>query len=80
MLYHWAATAPDAEAADERYGQSVELSYEELKHAILSFGMQFEVRRRRQRCLRPACGLPDDGYSHSWRSGTAAPMLPTARP
>eukprot|EP00598_Pedospumella_elongata_P010457 CAMPEP_0185003614 /NCGR_PEP_ID=MMETSP1098-20130426/76952_1 /TAXON_ID=89044 /ORGANISM="Spumella elongata, Strain CCAP 955/1" /LENGTH=475 /DNA_ID=CAMNT_0027531297 /DNA_START=74 /DNA_END=1501 /DNA_ORIENTATION=+ len=43
LLYHWAAAA-DAhvdQAEDPRYRQSVELSYEELKHVIKGYGFEF---------------------------------------
>jgi carnosine N-methyltransferase len=39
LLYHWVA---DVEAnEDERYGQSIELSYEEIKHVIDTFGFEW---------------------------------------
>lgn len=38
LLYHW-SKEEDADG-DERYDQSIELSYEELKHVIAGFGLQ----------------------------------------
>jgi len=39
LLYHWVA---DVEAnQDDRYDQSIELTYQEIKHVIETFGFQY---------------------------------------
>ena len=46
LLYHWVA---DVEANhDDRYNQSIELSYEEIKHVIETFGFQYELESFQQ--------------------------------
>jgi len=43
LLYHWATADPEgASSQDDRYAQSVELSWEELRHVIQHFGFKFE--------------------------------------
>ena len=42
LLYHWVS----GESQDERYDKSVELSWEEVRHLILSYG--FEILEERQ--------------------------------
>ena len=41
LLYHWASTADADSPDDERYGQSVELSWEELEAVIKGTGFTF---------------------------------------
>jgi len=47
LLYHWASGDPN-EDMDERYSQSVELSWEELKHVVQHFGFVFENEEDRE--------------------------------
>lgn len=46
LLYHWQSFGSDAAAngVDERYSQSVELTLEEVLHAVRSVGFAVEVR------------------------------------
>eukprot|EP00604_Paraphysomonas_vestita_P003560 CAMPEP_0174823668 /NCGR_PEP_ID=MMETSP1107-20130205/26628_1 /TAXON_ID=36770 /ORGANISM="Paraphysomonas vestita, Strain GFlagA" /LENGTH=132 /DNA_ID=CAMNT_0016047177 /DNA_START=516 /DNA_END=911 /DNA_ORIENTATION=+ len=48
LLYHWASSDPGVASglpADDRYAQSIELSWEELEHVILQFGFSIEEQR-----------------------------------
>lgn len=46
LLYHWATTRTSPsdgnDGLDERYHRSVELTWEELRHVILSYGFRLE--------------------------------------
>jgi hypothetical protein len=42
LLYHWQSGGGDD---DERYAQSVELSYEEIKHVMGTYNFKILVRR-----------------------------------
>ncbi|KAM7455234.1 hypothetical protein BLSTO_04012 [Blastocystis sp. subtype 1] len=47
LLYHWQCSEDVcAEEMDERYGKSIELSYEELKKAMVQCGFEVEEERR----------------------------------
>jgi carnosine N-methyltransferase len=47
LLYHWQNAGGEA---DERYHKSVELSYQEIRHVIESFGFEFQ-KEESQKCL-----------------------------
>lgn len=47
LLYHWQNAGGEA---DERYQRSVELSYQEVRHVIESYGFQF-LKEESKKCL-----------------------------
>lgn len=42
LLYHWQDASGDS---DERFGQSIELSYDEIKHVMGTYNFRILVRR-----------------------------------
>ena len=52
LLYHWVADMENNE--DPRYNQSVELSYEELKHVIMTYGFEYLTEEWKQ-CTYAQC-------------------------
>lgn len=44
LMYHWSDAAGDN---DERYGRSIELSFDEIRHVIKSYGFEFLHEERR---------------------------------
>ena len=47
LLYHWAARGAHDED-DDRYAQSVELAWDELRHAILAHGFELQHEEWKQ--------------------------------
>ena len=52
LLYHWAAEVE--QGADSRYAKSVELSFEEVRHVIASYGFIFKTQRQLE-CKYTCC-------------------------
>jgi carnosine N-methyltransferase len=42
LVYHWQTFGEGADGADKRYAQSVELSYQEVRHVIESCGFEYQ--------------------------------------
>jgi carnosine N-methyltransferase len=54
LLYHWAAATEAGEKADSRYEQSIELSWEEVRHVLVAFGFDI-VKEEWKNDVRYTC-------------------------
>lgn len=63
LLYHWTNDTENNE--DPRYQQSVELSWEELRHVIATFGFEFQKEEFRE------CQYANNTQSIMWRTFNA---------
>jgi carnosine N-methyltransferase len=63
LLYHWTTDSENNE--DPRYQQSVELSWEELRHVIATFGFEFQKEEFRE------CQYTNNKQSIMWSTYNA---------